>query len=148
MVVIHAGLANSDNFGVFGQSGEFLEKIHGALIKGIARVETDDGKNVFVFLGDGQRLAAAFAIDADGDDAVHASGTGAGDDRVELSFELGEVEMRVGVGEHGGYQRTTDEAQVNPPPKTTMRMWSPRLMRPVRWASSRAMATAAAEVLP
>ena len=111
-------------------------------------MKSDDRVDVLVFLRDGQRLAAAGAVDADGDDAMDAGIAGAGEDSVELSFELGKVEMRVGVGEHDAYQRTTDDAQVNPPPKTTMRMWSPRLMRPLRWASSRAMATAAAEVLP
>ena len=60
--------------------------------------------------------------DADGDDAVHTGFAGAGDDGVELPLKLREIKMSVSVGEHGHYQRTTDEAQVKPPPKTTMRM--------------------------
>jgi hypothetical protein len=41
---------------------------------------------------------------------------------VQLPVELREVEMRVGVGQHGCYQRTTEDAQVSPPPKTTIRI--------------------------
>jgi hypothetical protein len=39
-------------------------------------------------------------------------------------------------------------AQVSPPPNTTIKIKSPFLIRPVRFASSSAIATAAAEVLP
>ena len=148
MIVIHPGLADRDDFGMARQRGEFLEKIHCALVEDVARVEPDHGMDIAVFLRDSQRPATTRRVDTDRDDAVHTGGAGARDDGVEMSFELGKVEMRVGVGQHDGYQRTTDEAQVKPPPKTTMRMWSPCLIRPVRWASSRAMATAAADVLP
>jgi hypothetical protein len=81
-----------------GKSGKFLEEIHGTLIENVARVQSYHGKDVVVFLGDGQRPAAAFAVDADGDDAVHTGFAGARDDSIELSVELGEIEMRVGVG--------------------------------------------------
>ena len=111
-------------------------------------MQTHDGIDVPVFFCDGDGLVAALPVDADGEDAFHAIVARAADDVVESPPELGKIEMRVGVGEHDRYQRTTDEAQVKPPPKTTMSMWSPRLMRPLRCASSRAMATAAADVLP
>lgn len=148
VVVVQSGFPDGHDFRVIGQIGQLTEEIHGALIKDVARMESDDGINIVVLFGDGQRLAATLPIDADGDDAVHSLLAGPGDDGIELSVELREVEMRVGIGQHGCYQRTTAEAQVNPPPKTTMRMWSPRLMRLLRCASSRAIATAAAEVLP
>ena len=147
-MVIHPGLPDGDDLGMPGQRGKFPEKIHRALVENVARMQPDHRVNIVVFFRDGQRLAAAGAIDAYGNDTAHAGLAGTGNDGVELTLELGEIKMRVGVGEHGCYQRTTDEAQVNPPPKTTMRMWSPRPMRPLRWASSRAMATAAADVFP
>jgi hypothetical protein len=50
-MVIHTGLAEGDDFGVFGQRGEFLEEIHGAFIEDIARVEPDDGVDILVFFG-------------------------------------------------------------------------------------------------
>ena len=53
---------------------------------------------------------------------MHTGFAGTGDDGVELPLKLREIKMSVSVGEHGHYQRTTDEAQVKPPPKTTMRM--------------------------
>ena len=147
-MVIHPRLTDGDNLRMTGQRGEFLEEFHRAGVEHIAGVQSDHRKDVVVFLRKGDGFAATLATDADGDDAVHAGFAGPGDDSVDLPVELREIEMSVGVGKHGHYQRTTDEAQVNPPPKTTMRMRSPRLIRPLRWASSRAMATAAAEVLP
>jgi hypothetical protein len=98
MVVIHAGLADGDNFGMAGQCWKFLEEIHRTLIENVARVQSYHGKDVVVFLGDGQRPAAAFAVYAHRDDAVHTSFAGAGDDGIELPVELGKIEVRVGVG--------------------------------------------------
>ena len=54
MVVVEAGFADGDDFGMTGERGEFLEKIHGAFVEDIARMESDHGIDVFVFLGDGQ----------------------------------------------------------------------------------------------
>ena len=98
MVVIHAGLADGDNFGMAGKSGKFLEEIHRTFVENVARVQSYHGKDVVVFLGDGQRPAAAFAVDAHRDDAVHTDVAGAGDDGIELPVELGKIEVRVGVG--------------------------------------------------
>ena len=122
VMVIHPGLTEGDNLGMTGQRGEFLEEVHGTGIEHIAGVQPDHRKDVIVFLRDGNRFTATLATDADGDDAVHTGFAGAGDDGVELPLKLREIKMSVSVGEHGHYQRTTDEAQVKPPPKTTMRM--------------------------
>ena len=46
------------------------------------------------------------------------------------------------------YHSIAAAAQVRPAPKATMTTLSPFLISPVRWASSRAIAMAAAEVLP
>ena len=46
------------------------------------------------------------------------------------------------------YHSITAAPQVNPAPKTTRRIRSPRRMRPMVTASSSAIATEAAEVLP
>src|SRR6266404_3269612 len=58
------------------------------------------------------------------------------------------IKIRIKIGERGGHHSITAAPQVRPAPKTISKIRSPRWTRPEVTASSRAMATEAAEVLP
>lgn len=85
-------------------------------------MQTERNKDIVKFLRDGQRAMTTFAINADGNDTMHSSLPGAGKNFLQAPLKIGKIQMRVGVGEHEVYQRTTEEAQVSPPPKTTIKM--------------------------
>ena len=98
-VVIEPGLAEPDDARTLREGAEVVDEAGRGFTGGV-RVDADDGEDLRILLGEGDRAAAAFDRGADAEDAGDAGGGGALEKGGEVVGELGEVEMGVGVGEH------------------------------------------------
>ena len=111
VVVVEADLADGDRERVGEETGEFFEGLGGGM-GGLVGVDAGGGEQAGL-AGVGEQGAGARELegtlhgvgpvaDADGEDGGHAGGLRAGEDVGTLGVVV-EVEMGVGVGEHGSW---------------------------------------------
>ena len=99
-VIIHARLADGDNFRVCGQLAKRCKPVS-AFLTHIGRVQSHDGINGFVFLCERHRPTTALDARSDANDASDPSQPRRLDHGREIILKIRIVEVGVGVDEHG-----------------------------------------------
>jgi hypothetical protein len=101
VVVVEADLADGDDRRILGDACQIVGG-HVRLLRGVVGMRADRAEDALIALG--QRLQGAEFRHPrrDGDHGIDAGGVGAGDDRVAVLVEVGEIEMAVAVDEHHG----------------------------------------------
>ena len=98
-VVVEARLADGDDLGMRGQAHQFVDIRIGALV--VFGMDTDAGEDLCMGLGEREDLRQVFDIDADAERAADVLRTHLGEDLRQIVDEGGEIEVAVGIDEHG-----------------------------------------------
>jgi len=104
VVVIKAGFAEGDDFGVAGKFAERGAEVIGCF-EGVGGVPADGGEDGGELFGEFEGAGAAIEVGADGDDSGDAGSGGAFDDLGQFGGESRVIKMGVGVVESWRHRR-------------------------------------------
>src|SRR5262249_26264719 len=96
VVVVKSGLSDRDHLGMARARDQLVDGDVELLVR-VMRMGADRAVVIGKALGDGEHLGVAFDLGRDGDDARNAGRPRARNDGIELTGEIGKIEMAMAV---------------------------------------------------